>query len=81
MKEYHLLSGLMLGCFNRERQDQFDKKMRAKLKKYEEGYSKIQKLLETLHKDKESWETNLATTYTKAKEINSKEKSTPKRSP
>lgn len=48
--------------------------MRAKLKKYEDGYSEIQRLLEDLEKDKDSWEKKIMNVEVKAKEISAKKK-------
>lgn len=45
-----------------------------KFKKYKDGYTQIQKVLEALQKDKDSWENKL-NAKTKAKEITTKEES------
>lgn len=67
MKENNLMRGLMLEHISRERRNQVQKKLREKLKKYDEGYSKIQNLLETMQKDKESWATKMTIVETKSR--------------
>lgn len=59
--------GLMLKCVVRERRDHVENELRSNLKRYEEGYFKSQKLLETLQKEKESRLTKLDISKTKAK--------------
>lgn len=75
MKENLLLRVLMLECVNRERRDSVEKELRVKLKKYNDGYSQSQKLLETLQKENESWANKLDIAETKANKSTTKEES------
>lgn len=60
---------------NQEKLRQAKKELRGKCKNYEDGYSQIQKLLEAMQKDNESWERKLVIMETKANELISKEES------
>lgn len=65
----------MLKCVVRERWYHVENELRSNLKRYDEGYFKSQKLLETLQKEKESRLTKLDILKTKAKEFSAKEES------
>lgn len=65
----------MLECVNRERRDSVEKELRVKLKKYTDGYSQSQKVLETLQKKNEYWANKLDTAETKANKSSTKEDS------
>lgn len=65
----------MMKSIDQERLRQAKKELRAKCKNYEDDYSQIQKLLEAMQNDNESWERKLVIMETKANELISKEES------
>lgn len=47
----------------------FRNKLKAKIKHYKESYAKVQELLESLQKEKESWVNKLGATKIKSREL------------